>query len=280
MEEQREPTWRELLLLGARSLRHMGRRSRTGVFVIAAAAYLLSGIYAIQPQQRGVVVRFGKVVSDGVPPGIHYHLPYPIEKAYKPKTVEIQKVLVGSQKEDTAQGAQTAGLELLTGDTNVIIIQVIVQYVVSKPVDYLFSTEDAARLVKYASEEALTRVVGSTSIDDLLTTEKLKAQGLIKDRVQSVLDSFSAGVTVIGAYFQDISPPVEVAYAFRDVASAREDKKHDPAGYSWRGREATVRRAGLQQRARGAGPRRGRSLHRPAGRVQEAQGHNGFPHLC
>ena len=188
--------------------------------LVVIAIYFLTGIYAVQPEELGVVVRFGKVVAEGVPPGIHYHLPAPFEKVYKPKTAEIKQVFVGSVGGRTPSD----GLEMITGDTNVIMLQVIIQYAISKPVSYLFSTEDPERLVAYIGEEALARIVGSMGVDDLLTTEKLKAQDMIKVRIQEVLNTYDVGVEVIGAYFQEISPPVEVAYAFRDVASAREDR--------------------------------------------------------
>jgi membrane protease subunit HflK len=224
MDEQKEPTWKDILLSGLKSFPYRRRKVVLGAITIALVAYFLSGIYAIQPEELGVVVRFGKVVREGVPPGIHYHMPLPVERVYQPKTAEIKKVMVGVRQEWGDRTAAASGLEVLTGDTNVILIQAIIQYAISNPVAYLFATEDATTIVEAAAEEALTRVVGSMSVDDLLTTEKLKAQALVGGRVQSVLDSHGAGVRVIGAYFQEISPPVEVAYAFRDVASAREDK--------------------------------------------------------
>jgi membrane protease subunit HflK len=223
MEEPKEEAWKDILLSGLKSLPYRSRKVALGVVAIALGVYFLSGIYSIQPEELGVVVRFGKVVADGVPPGIHYHLPAPFEKAYTPKTAEIKKVFVGAARGGRQQAAPTAGLEMLTGDTNVILVQVIIQYAISDPVKYLFATEDVTTVVEAAAEEALTRIVGSMGVDALLTSEKLKAQNLVRDRVQSVLDSYNAGVQTIGAYFQELSPPVEVAYAFRDVASARED---------------------------------------------------------
>jgi membrane protease subunit HflK len=220
MEEIRDETWKDILLGGLKSLPYRSRRLLWALGMAAIAIYFLTGIYAVQPEELGVVVRFGEVVADGVPPGIHYHLPAPFEKAYKPKTAEIKQVFVGSVDGRWPAG----GLEMITGDTNVIMLQVIIQYAISEPVSYLFSTEDPERLIGYIGEEALARIVGSMGVDDLLTTEKLKAQDMIKVRVQEVLDNYDAGVEVIGAYFQEISPPVEVAYAFRDVASAREDR--------------------------------------------------------
>jgi membrane protease subunit HflK len=222
-DDLREDTWKDVLLSGVRTFPYRSRKVAVTAVVIAVCIYFLTGIYAIQPEEMGVVVRFGRVVADGVPPGIHYHLPAPFEKVYKPKTAEIKKVFVGARGE--GRGAiPGGGLEMLTGDTNVILLQVIMQYAVSDPVAYLFASEDATGLIEATAEEAVTRMVGSMGVDDLLMTEKLKAQNLVRERVQSVLDSYEVGVEIIGAYFQEISPPVEVAYAFRDVASAREDK--------------------------------------------------------
>jgi membrane protease subunit HflK len=231
MDGSREDNWKDMLLSGLHMARF--RRRRTIWLVIAAvvAVYFLTGIYAVQPEEMGVVVRFGRVVADAVAPGIHYHLPAPIEKVHKPKTAEIKQVFVGAIGGRWPSG----GLEMITGDTNVILLQVIIQYAINDPVSYLFSTEDPQALVSYIGEEALARVVGSMGVDDLLTTEKLSAQDKVKARVQSVLDAYSAGIEVIGAYFQEISPPVEVAYAFRDVASAREDRNriiNEAEGYS------------------------------------------------
>jgi membrane protease subunit HflK len=224
MDEVGESSWKDMLLAGARNLPYRNRRFVAILILIAIGIYFLTGIYAIQPQEQGVVIRFGKVARKGVPPGIHYRLPYPFEKVYKPKTAEIKKAFINEKGGGIRNAPPGTGLEMLTGDTNVILVQMIVQYAISDPVAYLFATEDAKRLVEAAAEEAMTRIVGAMGVDDLLTTEKLMAQDLMKQRIQDVLDSYNAGIETIGAYFQEISPPVEVAYAFRDVASAREDK--------------------------------------------------------
>jgi membrane protease subunit HflK len=224
MDELSGTSWKDVLLSGVRNIPYRNRRFISAVLLAAVGVYFLTGLYAIQPDEMGVVVRFGKVARDGVPPGIHYRLPYPFERVYKPKTAEIKKVFVNEKGGGIRQAPPGSGLEMLTGDTNVILIQMIVQYAISDPVAYLFATEDATLLVETAAEEAMTRIVGSMGVDALLMTEKLKAQNRVKERIQMVLDSYNVGIEVIGAYFQEITPPVEVAYAFRDVASAREDK--------------------------------------------------------
>jgi membrane protease subunit HflK len=217
-----EASSKEIMLAGLRALPLRNRKFLLGLLIGAVAVYLLSGIYVVETDEIGVVVRFGKIVADAVPPGIHYHIPRPVDRVYSPKTAEIKKMLVGLGKEEEASTA--GGLETLTGDTNVILVQVIIQYAISDPAAYLFGSENPTRLVEVASEEVVASVVGTMSVDALLTTEKLQAQALIKEGVQQVAEAYGIGITVIGAYFQDMSPPVEVAYAFRDVASAREDK--------------------------------------------------------
>lgn len=213
---------KEIILSGLRALPLRNRKFLLGLLIGVVAVYLLSGIYVVQTNEIGVVVRFGKIVDDAVAPGIHYHIPRPIDRVYRPKTAEIKKMLVGLGKEGEVSTA--GGLETLTGDTNVILVQVIIQYAIRDPAAYLFRSEDPTLFVEVASEEVVAGVVGIMSVDALLTTEKLQAQAMIKEGVQRIAEAYGVGVTVIGAYFQDISPPVEVAYAFRDVASAREDK--------------------------------------------------------
>jgi membrane protease subunit HflK len=221
-EHTAETTTSEIVLGALRALPFRNRRFLMGLLAAAVIIYVMSGIYVVQTEELGVVLRFGRVVADDVPPGIHYHVPWPIERVYRPKTAEIKKMLVGLGKE--AEASTAGGLETLTGDTNVILVQVIIQYAISDPGKYLFGTESPTMLVEVASEEVVARVVGTMGVDALLTTDKLQAQAVIKEGVQKVADDYGIGVTIIGAYFQDISPPVEVAYAFRDVASAREDR--------------------------------------------------------
>ena len=222
VEESGETSSREIVLASLRALPLRNRKFLLGLLIGALAVYALSGIYVVQTDELGVVVRFGRIVADDVPPGIHYHIPRPIDRVYRPKTAEIKKTLVGLGAEGASSTA--GGLETLTGDTNVILVQVIIQYAISEPTSYLFGCEDPARLIEVVAEDVVASVVGTMGVDALLTTEKLQAQALIKEGVQHVVEDYGIGITVIGAYFQDISPPVEVAYAFRDVASAREDR--------------------------------------------------------
>ncbi len=219
--EQGRSEWRRIVFAGIPRFELRSRRFVIGVVIAALVVYLLSGVYVVQSDEQGVVVRFGRIVNDKVPPGIHYHLPAPVERVFRPKTAEIKKVYLIS-RQPRAGGAE--GMQMLTGDENVVLVQVVIQYRISDAAKYLFACESPRRLIEVTSDKVVTEVVGSMSVDALLTTEKLVAQARIKESIQDILNQYGVGVTIIGAYFQDISPPIEVAYAFRDVASAREDR--------------------------------------------------------
>jgi len=205
------PPWRKLVLFGALAV----------VFL-----YLLSGVYVVQPNEQGVVRRFGRLVDDQVMPGIHYHLPWPLERVERPKTLQVKVMSIGFRMVDKVKGIAPLPEEtqMLTGDENIIDIQMIVQYRVLDPSAYLFSAEDPQWLVRKAAESCLTSIIGSMGVDQVLTTDKLLIENKLKDQAQKILDHYACGLQISGAYFQDIGPSEEVAYAFRDVTSAREDR--------------------------------------------------------
>jgi membrane protease subunit HflK len=188
--------------------------------------YLLSGVYVVQPNEQGVVRRFGRLVDDRVMPGIHYHLPWPVERVDRPKTLQVKVMSVGFRMVDKIKGIGPLPEEtqMLTGDENIIDIQMIVQYRVTDPSAFLFSAEEPQWLVRKAAESSLTSIVGSMGVDQVLTTEKLVIENKLKEQVQTILDRYGCGLQISGAYFQDIGPSEEVAFAFRDVTSAREDR--------------------------------------------------------
>ena len=191
--------------------------------------WLLSGIYIVNPDEEGVVLRFGKYTRT-VGPGPHYALPFPIETVYKPKVSQVQRVEVGFRTVEARtfqQGASRALPEeasMLTGDENIVNVQFSVQYQIKNPVEYLFNVTDQAAVVKNAAEAAMREVIGNSQIDSALTDGKLKIQTEATNLLQEILDRYKIGVRVIAVQLQDVHPPKEVSDAFKDVASAREDK--------------------------------------------------------
>ena len=193
---------------------------------VFVALYILSGIYVVQPNERGVVLRFGKVIHDRVGPGIHYRYPYPIERVERPNVTEIRRMSIGYKLKDSIRGISPPPEEMqfLTGDENIIDIRMLIQYIVKDPGVFLFSFIEPHWMVRKEGEAALTRIVGATGVDGVLTTEKHVIQELVKKEMQLALDAHGCGIDIQSAQLQEVSPPSEVAFAFKEVASAREDR--------------------------------------------------------
>ena len=194
---------------------------------LALLAYLLSGIYTVRPGEMAVVQRFGAVVAPRVTEGLHYRLPWPIEQETIVNVAEVRREGVGLvEAEPEHLHPETPGkLQVLSGDTNIVDYEVIVQYQISDPAAYLFNVDYAPyQLVREAVRAAVTQLSGSTSVDDILTAERQTLQQQVRQEVQALLDRYNSGLAVVGVNFQKAYPPDEVADAFRDVSSAREDK--------------------------------------------------------
>lgn len=194
------------------------------------ALWLLSGIYIINPDEEGVVLRFGQYNrTEG--PGPHYAWPAPIESVYKPQVTQVLRSEVGfrsvGQSATFQQGqVRTVSEEasMLTGDENIVNVQFSVQYKIDDPVQYLFNVSAPTALVRNAAEAAMREVIGNSQIDSAITDGKLKIQSEATQLLQTILDRYGAGIQVLAVQLQDVHPPQEVIDAFKDVASAREDK--------------------------------------------------------
>lgn len=196
--------------------------------------WLASGIYIVQPDEAGVVLRFG-AYDRSVDPGPHYHLPWPIEEVYRPKVTQVRQAEVGYRSRSSGgvfQQGQVQAVDeeaaMLTGDENVVNVQFNIQYHI-KPgdgaVDYLFNVTQPDAVVKKAAEAAMREVIGKTTLEAALTEGRVKVQGEVTELLQDILDRYRVGVQVVAVQMQAVHPPSEVSEAFKDVASAREDKQ-------------------------------------------------------
>jgi len=192
--------------------------------------WFLSGIYIVRPDEQGVVRRFGKAIRV-TQPGPHYHLPNPIEKVDKVKVKKVRRIEIGFRTVSTGMPARYRFVPeeslMLTGDEQIIDAQIIVQYQVRDPEKFLFNVRGLERpqgALMDAAEVALRQVVGQRPIDDVLITEKLQIEIDIRELLQRIIDNYSSGIKVIEVKLQTVRPPKEVAAAFSDVVSAKEDK--------------------------------------------------------
>ncbi len=220
----------EQLTEGFKRLRN--KRFPAGKLIVAIVVllWILSGIYIVEPAEVGVVLRFG-AFSYITESGPHYHLPYPIESVLTPKVTEVRRVEIGFRsfersgnfRQSQARVVPEESL-MLTGDENIVDVQFIVQYRIKDPKQYLFNVSDQAETVKSAAEAAMREVIGDNKIDTVLTGGKAEIQNQTRDLLQKILDRYTAGILVTAVQLQDVHPPKEVVDAFKDVASAREDK--------------------------------------------------------
>jgi membrane protease subunit HflK len=198
-----------------------------GLILIIAVLWLLSGIYIVGPDELGVVRRFGKAVRTA-PPGIHYHLPSPFELVDIPKVTEVKRLEVGFRTIDPGPPARyrkyLQEAQMLTGDENIVNVEIIVQYKIKDPQDYLFKIRGLESMLRHATEAAIRQTVGSNLIDEVLTTGKFQVQEETKALLQNIVDRYKAGLLILAVQLQDVHPPEEVIQAFKDVASAKEDK--------------------------------------------------------
>jgi membrane protease subunit HflK len=202
-----------------------------GIVLIALAAIALwgfSGFFRVEPDEIGVVLRFGKYVRE-VQPGLNYHLPYPIESALTPPALRVNKTDVGILiSDETGRGAKREVLEeslMLTGDENIVDVDFSVLWRV-KPAgvgDYLFNIQNPEGTVKAVAESAMRQVIGHYNAQPLLTglLETLPTE--VQDLMQRTLDSYGSGIMVQTVNLQKVDVPSEVIDSFRDVQAARSD---------------------------------------------------------
>ncbi len=213
----------------SRVFRH-GKTVAGWLIVLLIALYLVSGFYSVKPEQRGVVKRLGRVVTDMVPPGIHYHLPWPIESVVRLRTTEIRSMTVSFEEPKPAEGQAPASpvapksAPLLTGDENMLVATLLIQYTITEPKSYLYTTPDPEGLVKRIAQDATITRTAQTGVDELLTTGRFKTQTRPREQIQAKADAYDLGIRIASVQIQKIGPPSQVAEAFRDVTSAREDK--------------------------------------------------------
>lgn len=182
--------------------------------------WLLSGIYIIEPAQRGVVLQFGRHVST-TGPGPHWHLPFPLQRVEK---VNVDKV---HQLGDNAV--------MLTQDENIVNVELAVQYRISKAEDYLFNVRDPEDTLREATRSAVREVVGTNKVDFVMGEGSVEVAQQTQAILQTLLDSYKAGLTVTTLTLLDVQPPEPVQPAFDDVTRAREDeakKKNEAEAYS------------------------------------------------
>ncbi len=230
----RPPDLEEFLRRSQDRLRSIlpGNLGGRGIALIVLAAIVLwgfSGFFRVEPDELGVVLRFGKFVRE-VQPGLNYHLPYPIETVLTPPALRVNKTDIGTRPvEDVRRGSSVRELPeeslMLTGDENIVDVDFAVFWKV-KPNsvgDYLFNVQNPEATVKAVAESSMRAVIGQQNIQPVITGARLTIEAAVQDLMQKTLDTYRAGILVQKVQLQKADYPVQVVDAFRDVQAARSD---------------------------------------------------------
>lgn len=193
------------------------------ITLVVIIVWLASGFFIVAPSEQAVVKRFGKIIKV-VGAGPNYHLPYPIDSVDKAEVTNVHRLEIGFRT--TRSGVKSLPQEslMLTGDENIVSIDLSVQYKIADITEYLYNVHDVEGTILDVAESAIREVAGREKIDDILTIGKNRIQIETQKEIQNILNKYGAGIRITAVQLQDVEPPQEVVNAFKDVASAREDK--------------------------------------------------------
>ena len=207
--------------------------------LIIAAIYLGSGVYTINPGEQAVLRLFGAAQGNPVTQeGLHWWWPSPVGKKNVVLTTETRRMELGFV---STAGGGTAAVPveslMISGDLNIVDVQMVIQYTIKDLSNYLFKVNDPGepergiepgspdgKTLKDASEAALRLVIGQSSIDDVITEQRARVESETRLRLQEILDIYQTGINVVNVKLQDVKAPEEVQDAFQDVLRARQER--------------------------------------------------------
>ena len=207
----------------------MSPAGRKAALVAAGAlvvVWFLAGIVAVRTSQQGVVLRFGGPRPIPLMPGIHW-VPFGIDRVVKVEVTKTETVPIGFR---TAEGGRTATLaadegQWLTGDTNILAVELAVQYRVVRPVEWVVNGRDTQEQVRRAAESVVTDAMGKLPVDEALTAGRLTLLEEVRRGTQELLDAWQSGVGIVSVAIRSVDPPPAVLAAFQDVQNAKSDRE-------------------------------------------------------
>ena len=208
-----------------KTIHGFGARSIALVVALALVGWVSTGFYNVQPDEEGLVLRFGRWVET-TEPGLHFHLPVPVEAVMLPKVTQIHQLELGrADAGDYANGRPATKNQMLTGDENIVEADAVVYWQIKDARDFVFHMSDPEAMLKTSAEGALRQIVSRTPIQDVLSDKRQQVADAAKELLQANLDAERAGIEVNQLQLLRVDPPAEVIDAFNDVQRARADKE-------------------------------------------------------
>lgn len=206
-----------------------GGRSVVLLVLLGALLWVMTGLYRVQPGEKGVELLFGEFVKT-TEPGLNFWAPWPIGSVLTPNVERTNQLNIGFRS--LGAGGRTESIRdvgeeslMLTSDQNIIDIDFVVQWRIGKPRDYLYNIRDPETTIKRGAESSIREIVGQTPLEETLATKRQEVESRTKDVLQRILDDYRAGVIIAEVKLQKVDPPQKVIDAFNDVQRARQDKE-------------------------------------------------------
>ena len=201
-----------------------------GALILIGLAIAFSVVFTIQPEEVGIVLRFGEYTRTANP-GLNFKMPAPIEQVLK---VPVQRQLKQEFGFQTAEaGVRTRYADrsfeneslMLTGDLNVAVVEWIAQYRVADPYKYLFKVRNVTKTFRDMNEAVMRAVVGDRSVDEVITIGRLEIEDQVKIKLQELCDRYETGIVVDQIVLQDVNPPDQVKPSFNEVNQAEQERE-------------------------------------------------------
>ena len=195
------------------------------VLILAVLVWLLTGIYIVDPAERGVVLRFG-AFQTSTTQGPHWHIPYPIEAVYKVNVEQVRATEIGFRNtQNSYSGGVSSESLMLTKDENMVDVNLAVQYKIVDAKAYLFNVYQPELTLSHVVQSVIRQVVGDNTMDHVLTTGRDQVAQEVKTASQALLNDYGVGLMITAVTMQDAQPPIQVKASFDDVVKAREDEQ-------------------------------------------------------
>ena len=197
------------------------------VVIVLALITVFTSMFTVNDKQQAVITTFGKVTGTPVSSGLHFKLPFGIQKAYLVDVNVYQKIEIGYSLLANGDAVSVpAESKMITGDYNIVNVDFFVEYKVSDPVQYLFASRDPKIILKNVAQGQIRNIISSYLVDDVLTTGKLEIQSKVRDAIMDELEAYQIGLILTEIRIQDAEPPTdEVIAAFKSVESAKQNKE-------------------------------------------------------
>ena len=195
------------------------------IFILAFIVWMATGIYIIDPAERGVVLRFG-AFQTSTTQGPHWHIPYPVESVYKVNVEQVRSAEIGFRNtQNSYSGGVSSESLMLTRDENMVDVKLAVQYKIADAQAYLFNVFNPELTLSHVVQSIIRQVVGDNTMDFVLTTGRDQVAQEVKTASQALINDYGLGIQITAVTMQDAQPPVQLKAAFDDVVKAREDEQ-------------------------------------------------------